>query len=84
MLIRQAHQKSVIVVTIGIFDEGFQFQLDVCNLCRDVLMMSMNLSDIASLNIHDADNCCIISGISKSKPINVIQNIDLTEKSRTL
>ena len=23
MLIRQAHQKSVIVVTIGIFDEGF-------------------------------------------------------------
>ena len=23
MLIRQAHQESVIVVTIGIFDEGF-------------------------------------------------------------
>ena len=25
--------------------------------------MSMNLSDIAILNIEDSDNCCIISGI---------------------
>ena len=47
-------------------------------------MVSMNLSDITSLNIRDPDNCCIISAISKSKAINVIQNIDLTEKSRIL
>ena len=47
-------------------------------------MMSVNLSDITILNIHDADYRCIISGISKKEDINLMQNIDLIEKSRTL
>ena len=47
-------------------------------------MMSMNLSDIAILNIHGADYRCIISRISKSEAINLMQNINLTEKSGTL
>ena len=33
--------------------------------CPDVLMMSINLSDIAILNIHGADYQCIISGTTK-------------------
>ena len=44
----------------------------------------MNLSNIVILNIKGADYRCIISGINKSKAINLMQNIDLTEKSRTL
>ena len=47
-------------------------------------MMSMNLSDIAILNIKSVDYCCIISGISKRKAINLMQNIVLIEKSETL
>ena len=47
-------------------------------------MMSMNLSDIAILNIHGADYRCIISRISKSEAINLMQNINLMEKSGTL
>ena len=47
-------------------------------------MKSMNLSDAAILNIKIADYCCIISRISKTESINVMQNIDLTEKSGTL
>ena len=43
-------------------------------------MMSMNLSNIAILNIKGADYCCIISGISKSKAINIMYIIDLTKK----
>ena len=27
--------------------KGFKFQQNVCNRCHDLLMMSMNLSDIA-------------------------------------
>ena len=46
MLIREVHKKSVLFATNGI-DEGFKFQLDVCNRCHDVLMMSMALSNIA-------------------------------------
>ena len=47
--------------------KGCKFQSYVFNGCLDVLMMSMNLSDIAILNINGADYCCIISGISKSE-----------------
>ena len=60
------------------------FQPDIYNECYDVLIMSMNLSNIAFLNIHGADYCSIISRISKSEAIKVIQNIDLTEKSGAL
>ena len=45
--------------------------------------MSMNLSDIAILNIHSADHR-IISGIRKREAVNLLQNIDLNEKSGTL
>ena len=60
------------------------FQMDVCNRRHDVLMMSMNLRDIVILNIHSADNRCVISRISKSEAIKLMQSINLTEKSRTL
>ena len=44
----------------------------------------MNLSNIAILNIHGDDYRCIISGIGKREMISLMQNIDLTEKSRIL
>ena len=47
-------------------------------------MMSVNLSDIAILNIKGSNYCCIIRGISKNEAINITQNTDLTEKSGTL
>ena len=46
--------------------------------------MSLNLSNIAILNIKGSDYRCIISLISKNKAIKLLQNDDLTEKSRTL
>ena len=47
-------------------------------------MMSINLSDIAILNIKGFDCRCIISLISKIEAINLMQNAYLTEISRTL
>ena len=58
------------------------YQPSVCNKCHD-LLMSMNLNDIA-LNIKGFDYHCIISGISKSEAIKLLQNINFIEKSRTL
>ena len=60
----------------------FNFQPNVCNRCHD-LFMSMNLSDIAILNIKGYDYCCIISLISKYD-LNLLQNADFTEKCGTL
>ena len=60
---------------------SFKFQPNVCKRCHDFIMMSMNLSDIAILNIKGSDYCCIISLIRKTEAINLIQNAGLTEKS---
>ena len=40
----------------------------------------MNLSDFAILIIKNADYRCVMTGISKSKAIKLLKNIDLTEK----
>ena len=63
---------------------SFKFQPNICKRCHDLLMMNMNLSDIAILDIKGSDYRCIISLISKNEAINLMQNADLTEKSRTL
>ena len=74
MLIKQVHQeRAIFVILIS----------HVCNR-NDLLVMSLNLSDIAILNIKGSDDCCIISLISKNEAIKLIQNADLTEKSKTL
>ena len=46
-------------------DKGSKFPQDLRNGCHNVLMMSMNFSNITILKIHDADYCCIFSGIKK-------------------
>ena len=38
--------------------------------CHDLLMISVNLSDIVILNVKDSDYRCIISRISKSEALN--------------
>ena len=50
-LIKQVNQKGVIFV---ILNKGFKFQPNVCNESHDLLMMSINLSDIAVLY------CCFL------------------------
>ena len=40
----------------------------------------MNLSDIGIIKIKNVSYCYIITGISKSEAINLMQNIDLGKK----
>ena len=63
---------------------SFKFQSNVCNRSHDLLMMSINHSNIVILNIEDSDYHCIISLITKNEFINLLQHDDLTEKSGTL
>ena len=64
-------------------EKGFKFTVDACNGCHDVLMMSMNLRDIAILHVHSAYYCCIITWISWSKAIKLMQNINFTGERGT-
>ena len=65
MLIKQVHQEHDICNYWYFLYRGFKFQWDVYNECHDLLMMTMNLSNIAILNINSVDFCCIINRISK-------------------
>ena len=47
-------------------------------------MMSMNLSNVAILNLNSVDYHYIINAISKSKAVNLLQKANLNEKSGTL
>ena len=59
---------------------SFNFQPNVCNRGRYLLMMSINLNDIAISNLKNSDYCCIISSIIKNEAIKLLQNVNLTEK----
>ena len=48
------------------------------------VMISINLDDIAILNINGVNYRCIISRINKNETLNLLRNADLTEKSGTL
>ena len=61
---------------------SFKFQPDVCNRCHDLLIISINLSDVAILNTKSSGYCCIISLISKNEAIKLMQDANLTKKSR--
>ena len=84
MLIKQVHQKSNICYYWYFLNYSFKFQPNVCSRCHDLLMMYMNLSNIAILNIKVSDYRCLISLIGKNEALKLLQNTDLTEKSGTL
>ena len=63
---------------------SFKFQSNVCNRYHDLLMISINLSDIAILKIKGSDYRFIICLISKNETMNLMENSDLTKKSGTL
>ena len=65
-------------------NKGFKFQPCICSRSHDLLMMSMNLSNIAILKIKSADYHILIGGISKSEAINLKQYIALIEKGEAL
>ena len=54
------------------WNEGFNFQLHVCKRCLDLLLMSMNLSNVPIRNIKSSNYHCIISSISKSEAISLM------------
>ena len=62
------------------FNYSFKFQPNACHRSHDLRVMSVNLSDIAILNIKDSYYYCIISLFSTNEVIDLLQNAELTEK----
>ena len=60
-----------------LFNHNFKFQPSICNRYHGLSVMSVNLSNIAILNIKGSDYCCIINLISKNEAIILLRNFDL-------
>ena len=68
ILIRKVYYLPI----LAFLDKGCKSQPDVCSGFLDKLIMCINLNDVASLDIHDVDSCCIINGIRKSETVKVM------------
>ena len=79
-----ASKESIVSYYWCFLKKGFKFQPCVFSGCNDVLVISMNISDIAILNIQGTDYRCVINGISKSEPVNLLQKANLSERHGTL
>ena len=53
-------------------NDSFKFQTNVCNRCHGLLMMSVNLIDIAISNTEGSDYRCSINLISKNEAIKLL------------
>ena len=76
----RASRESIIFHYFYFFDKAFKFQPVVYNDCHDLLIIPVNLNDIAILNIYSVNYRCIINEISKSKAVNLLKTSDLSKK----
>ena len=47
----------------------FKFQDSVCNGCHDLMMLCLNINNIAIITLKSVDYCHVIHDISKSEAI---------------
>ena len=65
--------KECMICHYWIFNHGFKFQDSVCNGCRDLTSLWLNISDIAIITIKNVDYCCIIHNISTYKATHLLK-----------
>ena len=51
-----------------------QFQDHVCNVCHDLTMLCLNISNIGVITVKTIDYCCIMYNINKSEAIHLLKN----------
>ena len=74
-LTKQVHQKNVCFCHYCYLkDVGFKFEPHVCNKCRNLLMTTYELKNIAILNVKGVDFRYILWGISTDETVNRLNN----------
>ena len=66
-------------LSLLVFNHGFKFQDSVYNCCHDLMILYLNISDIAIITVKNIDYHCIIHDINKSEAINFLENSVLEE-----
>ena len=75
------NSKECMVYQYWFFSHGFKYLDYVCNGRNDLLMLCMNISNIAIIAVKGVDYCCAIYDNSKSDTINLSENFVLNDCS---
>ena len=70
------NSKECIVCHYWFFNQVSRF----CNGCHDLMMLCLNISNIAINSVKRVDYCCIINDISKSEAIHLLENFVLEDR----
>ena len=62
------------------FNNGVEFQDSAGNGCHDLIMLSVNISDIVVIPSKNVDYRCIMHKISKFEAINILENSVLEDR----
>ena len=57
---KSSNSKEYMICHYWLFNHGFKFQDSVYNGCRDLTMLSINISDITIITVKNFDYGCII------------------------
>ena len=74
------NSKECIVFHYWNFRHRFKFKNSVCNGCYDLMMLCLNLSEVAIITAKVVDYCYIIHGISKSETFNLLETSVLDDR----
>ena len=64
---RSALKELDVCIYLYVLNFSFKLQPNVCNRCHDLLMRSVNLSDISIWNIKGSNYCCILIIVELAK-----------------
>ena len=77
---KTSNSKECIIYQYCFFSCGFKFRNSVCNGCKDLTMLCLNLSDIAIIAFKEVDYHCIFYDICKSVPLRLLENSVLDDR----
>ena len=80
ILLKVIEIKNAWFATTGFFNQGFTFQVFICNGCHILRLLCLNISDTAIITVKNVDYRCIINNISKTEAINLLENSVLEDR----
>ena len=66
--------KECIICRYWYFNHGFKFQDSACTCCHDLMILCLNIRNIAIIIVENVDYRFIIHKISKFEAINLLEN----------
>ena len=62
------------------FNHGFKFQDTKSNGCHDLMILGLNISNIAITTVKNVDCRCVIHDISKSEAVDLLKSFALDDR----